>query len=334
MRSNSKQANPSLSKYKSSYMSMPTACERFQLQFPVPPSPSRRAFTLIELLVVIAIIAILVGLLLSAVQKVRAAAARLTCQSHLKGLALALHNYHDTKKTLPAGTRSIFNLERKSFTGWTLEILPYIEQENLYRQSQDAFRTTAYAFTNPPHPIDTVVKNFTCPSDSRITTAQVSLRTRHRVAFTSYLGVAGTSTAAKNGVLYVDSYHNFSAITDGLSNTLMLGERPPSTDFQFGWWYAGAGQRGTGSADIVLGVREPNLLPIVSGSLCGPGNYPFKDSRLDNQCGMFHFWSPHSGGANFAFADGSLRFFRYSANGIMPALATRAGGEVIDWSLE
>jgi len=334
MWSRSKPLRPDLSESAPNSSLMTMAYVPWRSRLLASPSPSRRAFTLIELLVVIAIIAILVGLLLSAVQKVRAAAARVTCQSRLKGLALALHNYHDTKRTLPAGTRSIFNLERKSFTGWTLEILPYIEQENLYRQSQDAFRTTAYPFTNPPHPIDVVVKSFICPSDSRITTAQVSLRTQHRVAFTSYLGVAGTSTAAKNGVLYVDSYHNFSAITDGLSNTLMIGERPPSTDFQFGWWYAGAGQRGTGSADIVLGVREPNLLPIVSGSLCGPGNYPFKDSRLDNQCGMFHFWSPHSGGANFALADGSVRFLPYLANSIMPALATRAGGEVIDWSLE
>jgi prepilin-type processing-associated H-X9-DG protein len=82
--------------------------------------------------------------------------------------------------------------------------------------------------------------------------------------------------------------------------------------------------------DMVLGVREPNLLPIVSGSPCGPGNYPFvAASGVNDPCGKFHFWSLHSGGANFAFADGSVRFLRYSANDIMPALATRAGGEVV-----
>ena len=82
---------------------------------------------------------------------------------------------------------------------------------------------------------------------------------------------------------------------------------------------------------MVLGVREPNLLPIVSGSPCGPGNYPFvAASGFRDPCGMFHFWSPHSGGANFGFADGSVRFLAYSANEIMPALATRAGGEVVD----
>jgi prepilin-type processing-associated H-X9-DG protein len=105
-------------------------------------------------------------------------------------------------------------------------------------------------------------------------------------------------------------------------------KRPPSADFQFGWWYAGAGQRSRGMADLILSVREPNLQKIVSGSKCGPGVYPFRAAAgFDDQCGIFHFWSPHSGGAHFAFVDGSVRFLSYSANDILPALATRAGGE-------
>ena len=90
-----------------------------------------------------------------------------------------------------------------------------------------------------------------------------------------------------------------------------------------------AAQALTVTAEMILGVREPNPLPIVSGSPCGPGNYPFRSSKFSDQCGMFHFWSPHPGGANFAFADGSVRFLRYEANDIMPALATRAGGEIV-----
>ena len=108
------------------------------------------------------------------------------------------------------------------------------------------------------------------------------------------------------------------------------GRGPPSADFQFGWWYAGVGQRGTGSADMILGVLEQNLLPIVSGSVCGPGAYSFSPSRFSDPCGMFHFWSAHPGGANFALADGSVRFFRYGAAPLMPALASRAGGEVVE----
>jgi prepilin-type processing-associated H-X9-DG protein len=151
------------------------------------------------------------------------------------------------------------------------------------------------------------------------------------VAVTSYLGVSGReSVADRSGMLFQDSATRLLDATDGTSNTLLLGERPPSADFQFGWWYAGTGQKLSGSADLVLGVREPNLQPIVSGSACGPGNYPFQAARgFDDPCGTFHFWSPHPGGSNFAMADGSVRFLRYSADPIMPALATRDGDEAI-----
>lgn len=293
-------------------------------------NPDRPAFTLVELLVVIAIIAILVGLLLAAVQNVRAAAARLTCQNSLKQLALALHNYHDSQQTLPPGHRSLVNRDFLPYSGWTLSTLPYLDQQPLYQQAREAYRRQPIPFTDPPHTgRRMVVKMFTCPSDPRVSTPQVAQRTGSTIAFTSYLGVSGQNYQTRDGVLHQDSRHPLLAITDGTSNTVMLGERPPSHDFQFGWWYAGVGQRFTGSADMILGVREANLQPIVSGSPCGPGFYPFRPSRFDDPCGMFHFWSPHPGGANFAFADGSVRFLPYSADAILPALATRAGGETV-----
>ncbi len=290
----------------------------------------RPAFTLIELLVVIAIIGILIALLLAAVQNVRNAASRLACQNNIKQIALAMHNYHDTRQQLPIGHRSFANKEARPFTGWAYELLPYIEQGNIYNEAEPAFKVSLIPFVNPPHKhIATVVKIYTCPNDYRISTAQVSKRTNNTIAFTSYLGVSGKDYKSKEGVLIQDQRFNISSITDGTTNTLLLGERPPSHDFQFGWWYAGVGQQLSGSGDLILGVREQNLQPIVSGSTCGPGAYPFRSSRFDDPCGMFHFWSPHPGGANFALADGSVRFISYSANDLMPALATRAGGEVV-----
>lgn len=292
---------------------------------------NRNAFTLLELLVVIGIIGVLVGLILPAVQNVRGAAARLDCQNRLKQLALALHHQHETRGAFPPGHRSPHHPERMMWTGWTISILSEIEQSGQEVQARNAFRSVPTPFLTPPHyGFSTVLPAFVCPMDGRAATTQVEPIAGHTVALLSYLGVSGTRTSQKDGLLYQDSRHRLADATDGASNTLLLGERPPSHDFRFGWWYAGAGQRQTGSLDLILGVREPNLLPVVSGSPCGPGQYPFMPARgFHDACGAFHFWSPHSGGANFAFADGSVRFLRYSANDVMPALATRAGGEVV-----
>jgi prepilin-type N-terminal cleavage/methylation domain-containing protein/prepilin-type processing-associated H-X9-DG protein len=291
----------------------------------------RRGFTLIELLIGIAIIAILMSLILAGVQRVRESAARLKCQNNVKQIALAMHQFHDSKGVLPPGHRSLLNFDLMPFSGWPVSVLPDIEQQPLADAARAAYRKWPLPWFDPPHTdMHTVVPGFNCPSDDRVVTAQVSMRTHLLVAFTSYLGVSGRDSRLKDGVLFQDSKINFLAVTDGTSSTLLLGERPPSADFQFGWWYAGIGQRETGSGDMILGVREPNLMPIVSGSKCGPGNYPFMPATgFDDPCGVFHFWSPHRGGANFAFCDASVRFLSYSAYDLMPALASRAGGEVV-----
>ena len=126
-------------------------------------------------------------------------------------------------------------------------------------------------------------------------------------------------------MLFLDSAVRLTDISDGTSNTIAIGERPPSADLYFGWWYAGVGQLGNGDADTHLGVRGLN--ERVAGSTCPVGSYHFAAGRVRDQCDMFHFWSLHPGGANFAFADGSVRFLSYSADSVMPALSTRAGGE-------
>ncbi|WP_088252464.1 DUF1559 domain-containing protein [Fimbriiglobus ruber] len=133
---------------------------------------------------------------------------------------------------------------------------------------------------------------------------------------------------SRDGVLYRDSAVRFSDITDGTSQTLLAGERPPSPDFQYGWWYTGLGQLRTGSLDMVLGVNEANRMASVF-DLCPPGHYSFQQGRLDNPCDRFHLWSPHPSGANFAFADGSVKFLGYSAAPALPALSTRAAGDSV-----
>src|SRR5262249_432725 len=156
--------------------------------------------------------------------------------------------------------------------------------------------------------------------DGRGDSPQFAPRSGFMVAFTSYLGVAGLNQYSRDGVLFQGSRVRLTDIRDGTTNTLMLGERPPSADFQFGWWYPGVGLHFSGAGDLVLGVRESNLPPIVPGAQrCPPGAYPFMPGRFSNQCDMFHFWSPHPGGANFALADGSVRFLSYEANSILPA---------------
>lgn len=289
----------------------------------------RQALTLIEVVVVVAILGVLVSLLVPAIQKARAAAARVECSNKIKQLGLALQNYHSVHSTLPAGMYWQKGKDPMRMSTWLTRMLPYIEQQSLWETAVAAYKSSSNPLLNPPHtPIATLVGAFICPSDGRAAQIQYAPKDKIRVALTSYLGVSGRDYSTQDGCLYRDSRIRFVDITDGTSTTLLMGERPPSADFQFGWWYAGAGQQFTGSCDMILGVEEKNLLPIVVGS-CAPGNYQFSPGRFDNQCDMFHFWSPHAGGGHFLFADGSVRLLSYDAAPIMPALASRAGGETI-----
>jgi prepilin-type processing-associated H-X9-DG protein len=285
------------------------------------------AFTLIELLVVLAILFTLIGLTCAAIQRSRLTAARLQCADKLRQAGLGIHNYHATRHVLPPGLEGTLRRSNYPFLSWNARILPYLEHESLWRRIDEAYRQDPNFLDVPPHTDrSTLVPSYVCPADSRALFERGSARASP--AFTSYLGVEGTDQFKKDGLLFIDSRVRLEDVTDGTSRTLMVGERPPSADGILGWWYAGWGQAQDGSAEMVLGVREINI--GHNGPDCPPGPYRFTIGTRNDQCDAFHFWSYHRGGANFLFADGSVRLVSYSADPIMRALATRAGGEVVD----
>jgi prepilin-type N-terminal cleavage/methylation domain-containing protein/prepilin-type processing-associated H-X9-DG protein len=305
----------------------------------------RSALTLIELLVVIAIIGILMSLLLPAVQKVRDAASRTKCANNLKQIGVALHSYHDIEGALPPALDCRIPPDHSPnyflYWSWMARILPYVEQENLYdvakafaQQPKQFWPWGSSAGAPPPNPaLDKPLAVYQCPADTRTLVAsyapeQPDSHSRIDVAFTTFLGVNGVNLRTKDGLFYPNSRVRIADITDGTSHTLMVGERPPSEDLVFGWWFAGAGQSSTGSSDVVLGAREINI--TYPAQECPAGPYSFGPGDLQNNCDQFHFWSLHPNGANFLFADGSVHFLAYAAASVLPALATRAGGEAID----
>jgi prepilin-type processing-associated H-X9-DG protein len=128
-------------------------------------------------------------------------------------------------------------------------------------------------------------------------------------------------------------------VTDGSSNTLRVGERPPSADQDFGWWFAGTGHEDDSTADTLLATNTYNA--DESGATCparmANNHFPpvasdqasfFQPGTLDDNCHKLHFWSLHSGGANFLYVDGSVHFLSYSAASVLPQMATISGGEV------
>ena len=303
----------------------------------LPPAfaKSRQAISLIELLITIGIIGILVSLALPAVMRVRDVAVSTKCQNNLKQIGLALHHYHDLHGHLPQSSakQSPRGTPATAILGWMALILPEIEQGDLYRMSEVACMTDGNPLHNPPHQgLVAIQPVYYCPADSRLSFPQTDTL-GITAAFTSYIGILGVvppgSRRGYEGSLGGPDGTQFAMITDGLSQTLMVGERPPPASLQAGWWYPGLYGDG-------VNLRGPNNGLIVGGGVLF-GNDPcrivrgtFGPGRLDNPCDRFHLWSLHSGGANFLLVDGSVRYLSYSAEPVVVAMASRSGGEIVD----
>jgi prepilin-type processing-associated H-X9-DG protein/prepilin-type N-terminal cleavage/methylation domain-containing protein len=296
----------------------------------------RVGFTLIELLVVIAIIAILIALLLPAVQQAREAARRTQCRNYLKQFGLALHNYADQHNTLPPGYVSLFDASGNDTGpgwGWCSMLLPQLDQT-------PAFQSINFsAAIEDPVNATIRVQNFAillCPSDDALAqwpakrydpSTGTPLNAICNVGSTNYVGMFGISEPGVDGegLFYRNSKINFRDITDGLSQTIALGER--SHRLGEATWVGSvtgallAGDPSDGVGQIVPEHGSGMVLGHV-GERHGPGD-PSSDAN--------QFYSRHSGGGvNFLFADGHVSFLARSFDyATYLALATRAGVEVI-----
>lgn len=299
---------------------------------------TNKGFTLIELLVVIAIIAILIGLLLPAVQKVREAAAKMQCQNNLKQLALGVHNYISTFQSFPMSSSPWVN--NNNGFGWIFRTLPYLEQESVYKQIIPYESGSMFAgggLLNPAcrSAIASPVKMLYCPSDgSALPGSPFETKMWQmdpiKVTLTNYKGSMGDNRMGGGssihqgrepdchgsspcpGIFYRNSFQGpvtLDQIKDGTSSTMMIGEDTPIENYHSAAFYANGDYASTHA----------------------PLNYVPKPSTPGDWWNVISFRSKHSEGANFAFADGSIKFLTNSIDytNVYKPLSTKNIGEVI-----
>lgn len=288
-----------------------------------------RGFTLIELLVVIAVIAVLIALLLPAVQQAREAARRSQCQNNLKQIGLALHNYHDQFQMLPMGSSP--NGVGIAW-GWAATILPQLDQTVAYNlinfETPDCCTyNRALQVASKADPESKPYRVLICPSDvhggekvphgwANPTVPACSAYPCGDLVPGTYLAVSGNkgfgcagSTVA-NGMFYSRSSTRMSSITDGTSQTMMVGERGLPIGMVWGW--------------LICGGTECDQYISTELGLSPGGDLQCTQGVTER------FWSWHSGGCQFLFADGRVQMLSYSIDyATFTRLSTRSGSEVV-----
>jgi prepilin-type N-terminal cleavage/methylation domain-containing protein/prepilin-type processing-associated H-X9-DG protein len=312
-----------------------------------PHHRPRSGFTLIELLVVIAIIAVLISLLLPAVQSAREAARRIQCTNNLKQIGLGLHNYHESRGALP-GADMVFNVTELSALS---QILPMLEQTSVYNSINFAFN---YQDPTNTTVMNTVISGFVCPSDLNDPLPALGAQTNYMadmgsgIVWQASIG-PNTNMPAPNGVFHGDSATKFAAVTDGLSNTTFFSERvmadgnnaiiSPKSDVFFAPGAPATVDDAYQQCQALDITDLHNQFPLFMGApwLCGQHIFTHVSGPNTRSCGFFMSLraimppsSRHPGGVNTLMGDGSVRFIKDSVN--LPtwrALGTVAGGEVI-----
>lgn len=310
-------------------------------------SSKRRAFTLIELLVVIAIIAVLIGLLVPAVQKVREAANRMSCANKQKQIALALHSYHDANGVYPPGQPLGYfsgtwytdaGAMERNRSNWSGYILPYIEQDALGTQLQALLRNlTGYTCYAPFS--TTIIPTFLCPSDSE--SPKVASAAGNSQGFhVNYITCHGNSFATPasdprglnlNGMFFGMSRTRMADVIDGTANTVMVSELIQGSDSAAGGHDVRGRMWNTIHAGTTFSTIYPPNSSIGDNTMGYCGSAPGAPCGAQSGANAFAVArSRHSGGVNAAMADASVRFV---SNSVTPAtwlgLGTRAGGEVV-----
>lgn len=332
----------------------------------------RRGFTLVELLVVIAIIGILVALLLPAVQAAREAARRLSCQNNEKQIALACLNFESTHRTLPPGSINA-NGTSESGMGWPVRILPYVEESSVNEETVAKYKTVDDLYSGSYDELNSLrLPSYRCPSNAEMDTQREKFGNAERKPM-SYAGVTGSYFArtgvcpttrttgvycvaantnnifgANNfdGLLIQDWPVKLKQVTDGMTKTLLIGERW----YQLRTWMIGAYWTGTSQA-IAPDGPQPSTAFFASKNLSD--RWPINHDPLtaayishDNAAGDYPailpstpkvisvndlpWGSHHSGGANFANGDGSVRFLNDDIDvALFLALGSRNGGETV-----